>query len=94
MAVDKLSVSFEPGLGDEIRAAAEDDEESVSAWLAEAARARLRQLALQHALDEILHDEGLTADDLADADDLLANSFWTNPAPKPARRPTKSKRPR
>jgi hypothetical protein len=94
MAVDKLSISFEPGLGDEIRAAAEADDESVSAWLADAARARLRQLALQHALDEILHDEGLTLDDLANADDLLADSFWTTPTPKPTRRGATRRSPR
>jgi hypothetical protein len=86
VAVEKFSVSFEPDLGDAIRAAADEDDASVSAWLAEAARVRLRGLALRHALDEILADEGLTAADLDAADDLLAGAFWTGtdvPAPGP-----------
>ena len=77
MAVEKFSLSFEPDLGEAIRVAAEDDDASVSAWMAEAARDRLRGLALRHALDEILGEEGLTAEDLAAADDLLAGAFWT-----------------
>lgn len=80
MAVEKLSISLEPGMRDEIRAAALDSDESVSAWLAEAARARLRQLALEHALGEILEAEALTPEDLDAADDLLADAFWTNPS--------------
>jgi hypothetical protein len=44
--VDKMSVSMDPQLGDEIRDAAERAGVSVSAWLAGAAAARLRKQAL------------------------------------------------
>ena len=67
MAVDKLSVSFEPELGEAIRAAAEAEDASVSAWLAEAARDRLRNLALGVALDELIAESGLTEEELAEA---------------------------
>jgi hypothetical protein len=92
MAVEKLSVSFDPDLGDDIRAAADDSDQSISAWLAEAARERLRQLALQHALTEILEAERLTTDDLGRAEDLLAGSFWTGPKAARTRRRTGTKR--
>lgn len=67
MAVDKLSVSFEPELGEAIRAAAEAEDATVSAWLAEAARDRLRNLALGVALDELIAESGLTEEELAEA---------------------------
>ena len=41
-----MSVSMDPGLGDDIRAAAGRAGLSVSAWLAQAAEARLRSQAL------------------------------------------------
>jgi hypothetical protein len=44
--VDKLSISLDPALGDDVRAAAEKSGESVSAWLARAAAAQLRKQAL------------------------------------------------
>src|SRR3989442_6680811 len=40
--VDKLSVSFDPDLGDAVRAAAKRSGRGLSGWLAEAAGARLR----------------------------------------------------
>ena len=46
MKVDKMSISMDPQLGDEIRGAAERAGLSVSAWLAGAAAARLRKQAL------------------------------------------------
>lgn len=92
MAVEKLSVSLDPELSDDIRAAAGDSDQSVSAWLADAARERLRQLALEHALAEILEAERLTSDDLARADDLLAGSFWTGSVTAKARRGTRTRR--
>jgi hypothetical protein len=67
MAVDKLSVSFEPELGEAIREAAEAEDATVSAWLAEAARDRLRNLALGVALDELIAETGLTEEELAAA---------------------------
>jgi hypothetical protein len=44
--VDKLSISLDPTLGDDVRAAAERSGVSVSAWLAQAAAAQLRKQAL------------------------------------------------
>lgn len=41
-----MSISMDPQLGDGVRAAAETAGMSVSAWLAEAAAARLRKQAL------------------------------------------------
>jgi hypothetical protein len=44
--VEKMSVSMDPVLGVDVRAAARRAGVSVSAWLAEAAAARLRRQAL------------------------------------------------
>jgi hypothetical protein len=66
--VDKLSVSFDPDLGDAVRAAAKRSGRGLSGWLAEAAAARLRAEALTEFLDswEAEHGE-LTAEELARA---------------------------
>ncbi|HZU19196.1 MAG TPA: hypothetical protein VFD01_21665 [Candidatus Dormibacteraeota bacterium] len=68
MKVDKLSVSFDPELGDAVRQAARGAGRSLSAWLAEAAAAKLRAEALADFLDrwEAAHGP-LTADELAAA---------------------------
>lgn len=68
MKVDKLSVSFDPDLGDAVRAAAKRSGNGLSGWLAVAAAARLRAEALAEFLDgwEAAHGE-LTADELARA---------------------------
>ena len=68
MKVDKLSVSFDPDLGDAVRAAAKRSGRGLSGWLAEAAAARLRAEALAEFLDswEAEHGE-LTAAELARA---------------------------
>lgn len=52
MKVDKLSVSFAPDLGDAVRDAARHSESSLSAWLADAAAAKLRAQALTDYLQE------------------------------------------
>jgi hypothetical protein len=66
--VDKLSVSFEPGLGDAVRAAAKRSGRGLSGWLADAAAARLRAEALANFLDEWEATHGpLTPDELATA---------------------------
>jgi hypothetical protein len=67
VSVEKFSVSFEPELGQAIREAADEDDDTVSAWLAEAARDRLRNLALGHALDELLAEAGLSEDQVLKA---------------------------
>jgi hypothetical protein len=68
MKVDKLSVSFDPNLGDSVRAAARRSGKGLSGWLAEAAAARLRAEALADFLDgwEAEHG-GFTAEELAQA---------------------------
>jgi hypothetical protein len=50
MGVEKMSVSFDLELGEAIRAAATGASQSVSAWLAQAARDRLRLEALGQAV--------------------------------------------
>lgn len=68
MKVDKLSVSFDPDLGDAVRGAARNRGSSLSAWLAEAAAAKLRAEALAEYLDDWEAKHGpLTADELASA---------------------------
>lgn len=50
MGVEKLSISFELELGEAVRASATDAGQSVSGWLAAAARDRLRLEALGQAV--------------------------------------------
>jgi hypothetical protein len=50
MGVEKMSVSFDLELGEAIRAGASSANQSVSAWLAQAARDRLRLEALGQAV--------------------------------------------
>lgn len=72
MAVEKFSVSFEPDLGRALREAADAEGVSVSAWMAEAARQRLRNHTLGLVLDEIMREEGWTREELlreAEADE-------------------------
>ena len=69
MKVDKMSVSFEAGLGDEIRRAAQAAGVGLSSWLAQAAGARLRAEALREFLDAWEREHGvLTPDELARAE--------------------------
>jgi hypothetical protein len=72
MGVEKMSVSFDLELGEAIRAAATDGHQSVSAWLAEAARDRLRLEALGQAVSSWEQEFGsLTDAEIAEADRLL-----------------------
>jgi hypothetical protein len=67
--VDKLSISFEPELGDAVRSAASRAGRPVSAWLAEAAASKLRAEALAEFLTGWETEHGaLTADELARAE--------------------------
>jgi hypothetical protein len=68
MKVDKLSVSFDPELGDAVRDAAKRAGRGLSGWLAEAAEAKLRSEALGDFLDgwEVEHGV-LSSDQLAAA---------------------------
>jgi len=65
-------VSFDLELGRAIRTSASDGNQSVSAWLAEAARDRLRLEALGEAVWAWEEQYGdLSDDEVADADRLL-----------------------
>lgn len=72
MKVDKLSISFEADLGDEVRLAARKAGKGLSSWLAEAAAAKLRAEALGEFLDTWERDHGpLTAAELGRAEAAL-----------------------
>lgn len=63
-----MSISLDPELGEDIRVAAERAGMSVSAWLAEAARVRLRRQALGDFLAQWQAKHGaITPDELAQA---------------------------
>jgi hypothetical protein len=72
MGVEKMSVSFDLDLGEQIRSAAQAESLSVSAWLAEAARDRLRNDALAHAIEMWEEEFGpITEDELKEAGQLF-----------------------
>ncbi len=77
MKVDKLSVSFDPELGDAVRSAAAQAGKPLSAWLAEAAASKLRAEALAEFLADWQAEHGvLTAAEIARAErelGLVAN---------------------
>ena len=67
--VDKLSISFNADLGNEVRDAARKAGTGVSAWLADAAAAKLRADALADFLDTWEKEHGpLTAEELRRAE--------------------------
>ncbi len=69
MKVDKMSISFDAGLGDAVRGAARRAGKGLSSWLAEAAATKLRAEALESFLDEWESRHGpLTAQDLEQAE--------------------------
>ena len=69
MKVDKLSVSFEPDLGDAVRSAAAQAGKPLSSWLAEAAASKLRAEALAELLASWEAEHGvLTAEEVARAE--------------------------
>ncbi len=72
MAVEKLSVSFNPGLVATIRAATTEEGVSVSMWLAGAAEAKARRRHLREALDSFAAEQGALTD--ADVDRLIGES--------------------
>lgn len=72
MGVEKVSASFDLELGAAIRASATGAGQSVSAWLGDAARDRLRLVALGEAVAAWEETFGpLTDDELAAADRIL-----------------------
>jgi hypothetical protein len=67
-----MSVSFDLELGEAIRESAKDSRQSVSAWLAEAARDRLRLEALGDAVVSWEQEFGpLTDAEIVEADRVL-----------------------
>lgn len=64
MAVEKFSVSLDPELSRALRGAAEEEDVSVSAWVAEAVRQRLRHHVLSVAIDEVLAEQGWSREEL------------------------------
>jgi hypothetical protein len=67
--VDKMSVSFDPELGDAVRAAAAQAGKPLSSWLAEAAAGKLRAEALAEFLAGWEAEHGvLTAEEIARAE--------------------------
>ena len=83
MKVDKMSVSFDPDLGDAVRSAAKRSGRGLSGWLADAAAARLRAEALADFLDVWETANGpLTPEELARASAELGlpNASGTGPA--------------
>jgi hypothetical protein len=67
--VDKLSISFEPELGDAVRTAAAQAGKPVSSWLAEAASSKLRAEALAEFLAGWQASHGvLTVEEIARAE--------------------------
>jgi len=86
MGVEKMSVSFDLELGEAIRTSAGRGNQSVSAWLAEAARDRLRLEALGEAVTAWEERFGsLTDAEVAEADRLLNQAPARKKAP-PRRR--------
>ncbi len=72
MKVDKISISLEPGLSDEVRAAANKAGIGVSRWLAEAAAAKLRAEALSDFLEVWQKEHGaITLQELGRAESEL-----------------------
>ncbi len=68
MKVEKMRISMDPRLGDDVRAAAAEAHVSVSSWLADAAAARLRQQALAAVLADWQAEHGpITPAELARA---------------------------
>jgi len=82
MKVDKLSVSFDPDLGDAVRDAAKRGGRGLSGWLAEAAQAKLRSEALGDFLDGWEAEHGvLSSDQLAVAAAELQLAVPSAPPP-------------
>ena len=67
-----MSISFDPELGDAVRAAAAETGQPLSSWLAEAAASKLRAEALARFLDDWEAEHGmLTAAEIARAEQEL-----------------------
>jgi len=73
--VDRFSITMDPELGKAVRAAAEAEGMTVSAWVAEAAADRVRIRLLGEALDEWEAEHGtLTDEDMAAAEKFMQDA--------------------
>lgn len=73
MKVAKISISFDPKLGNQVREAARKAQAPLSSWLAQAAAAKLRTDALGKFLDDWEEQHGkLSQEELARATKELA----------------------
>lgn len=69
MSTDKLSISLDPELAEHVRESARRAGKGVSAWLAEAAAAKLRAEALDEFLEEWKREHGdFTIEELRQAE--------------------------
>jgi hypothetical protein len=71
MAVEKLSVSFPNELAAAVRELADDNDESVSAFLVAAAKQRVRDLLLQRYIEDVAAEHGWDLEELADEGDRI-----------------------
>jgi hypothetical protein len=71
MAVEKLSISFPNDLAAAVRELADDNDESVSAFLVAAAKQRVRDLLLRRYLEDVAAEHGWDLDELADEGDRI-----------------------
>jgi len=62
MGAEKLSISLDSELTEAVRAAAADDDVSVSTWLSRAAEARIRQWHLRNAVEAASAEHGSLSD--------------------------------
>ena len=86
MGVEKMSVSFDLELGEAIRTSAASGNQSVSAWLADAARDRLRLEALGEAIGAWEQEHGPLTDAEVDEAELLLSARRSAGTKKPGRR--------
>jgi hypothetical protein len=74
MPQSKISFSGDEDILAEVKAAARDDDESVSAWLIDAATAKLRNRALGFAINEAFAEHHLGRDEALAAYDAARRS--------------------
>ena len=83
MRVDRLSITMDPRLGAAVRKAAKRAKMSLSAWIAEATAARVRNELLGEALDRWEAEDGpFDADELSAAAETLGLARKRRGTPK------------
>lgn len=93
MTVRRFSISFDEDLADAVSTSAENANQALSSWLAEAARRRVKQEALMHAVEDYEQEFGLISEaDLAAAMKQLDAKTHPKPAAKTAPKRARAKR--